>query len=214
MGKIKDGITGPFSGKVGPVVGATWRGIPVMRSLPKKRTKPYSPKEIQQQAKFALISGFLGPVIPLVHQTFIPATPKQTGYNLAFSYNVKNAITGVHPDLKIDFSMVLLGRGDLPNANSPTVSSSSPGKVDFIWTDNSGKGIALPTDQGLRGGLPRRTESVDPHAVDLAPRSAGACTIDAQRFHRQSPLQTSIGFISADKKNVSDTVCGPDWFTL
>ena len=204
MGKIKDGITGPFSGKVGPVVGATWRGMPVMRSLPKKRTTPFTPKEIQQQAKFGLMSGFLGPVIPLVHQTFIPVTYKRTGYNLAFAYNVKNAITGIHPDLKIDFSMVLLGRGDLPNAGSPTVSSSSPGKLDFSWTDNSGKGIALPTDRAYMAVYNEELKQWI-HAVDLAPRSAGACTIDASVFTGK-PLQTWIGFISADKKNVSDTV--------
>lgn len=204
MGKIKEGITGPFSGKVGPVVGATWRGVPVMRGLPKKRTKPYTPKELQQQAKFALMNSFLGPVIPLVHQTFIPATRKQTGYNLAFSYNVKNAITGVHPDLKIDFSMVLLGRGDLPNANSPTVSSSSPGKLDFSWTDNSGKGIALPTDKAYVAVYHEELNQWI-HALDLAPRSAGACTIDVSIFIGK-PLQTWIGFISSDKKNVSDTV--------
>ena len=36
MGTYNKGILGPFSGKVGTVVGASWRGKDVMRSLPKK----------------------------------------------------------------------------------------------------------------------------------------------------------------------------------
>ena len=39
MGTYNKGILGAFSGKVGPVVGATWRGKEVMRSLPKKSNR-------------------------------------------------------------------------------------------------------------------------------------------------------------------------------
>ena len=39
MGTYNKGILGAFSGKVGPVVGATWRGKDVMRSLPKKTNR-------------------------------------------------------------------------------------------------------------------------------------------------------------------------------
>jgi hypothetical protein len=35
MGIIKQGILGGFSGKVGNVVGGTWKGIDYMRVLPK-----------------------------------------------------------------------------------------------------------------------------------------------------------------------------------
>lgn len=34
MGTIKQGILGGFSGKVGNVVGASWKGIDYIRSLP------------------------------------------------------------------------------------------------------------------------------------------------------------------------------------
>ncbi len=40
MAKFNDGINGPFKGKVGTVVGATWKGIHYMRSLPSERTSP------------------------------------------------------------------------------------------------------------------------------------------------------------------------------
>ena len=34
MAEIKKGILGGFSGKVGPVVGANWRGKDIIRSTP------------------------------------------------------------------------------------------------------------------------------------------------------------------------------------
>jgi hypothetical protein len=40
MGTIKQGILGGFSGKVGTVVGASWKGIAYMRSLPQKVKNP------------------------------------------------------------------------------------------------------------------------------------------------------------------------------
>ena len=59
MGKVKQGINGPFTGKVGSVVGIDYNGVGVMRSLPSRRSKPFTPQELQQQAKFRLTSQFL-----------------------------------------------------------------------------------------------------------------------------------------------------------
>ena len=42
MGKLIQGINGPFTGKVGPAVGSSWRGISVIRSLPSPRTRPFT----------------------------------------------------------------------------------------------------------------------------------------------------------------------------
>ena len=85
----------------------------------------------------------------LLNVSFKPQAMRMTGYNKAFSYNVKNALTGEYPDFQVDYAMVLLGRGDLPNAGSLTATSSSPGSLEFSWTDNSGKGKARGTDRRL-----------------------------------------------------------------
>lgn len=52
MAKYNYGINGPFSGKLGSVVGCTWKGIPYMRSLPKKRTAKISEAEQANRKKF------------------------------------------------------------------------------------------------------------------------------------------------------------------
>ncbi|HVY75313.1 MAG TPA: DUF6266 family protein, partial [Puia sp.] len=118
MGKYLNGINGPFIGKVGTAVGTTWKGIPVMRSAPVKRKKPFTEGELRQQARFKLINKFLNPLMDLFKATFKAEAVLVTEYNKAISYNIKNAITGVYPDFTIDYESLLVGRGDLPGALS------------------------------------------------------------------------------------------------
>jgi len=204
MGKMRNGINGPFTGKVGPAVGTTWMGKPVLRSMPSSRTKPFSPKELQQQAKFSMMSGFLQPVISLLNVTFKAVAVGMTGFNKGFSYNVKNAISGIHPELRIDYNMVLLGRGELPNVVSPEVVSPSIGKLEFRWTDNSGKGKALATDKAFAAAYCEELKDWE-YRLDLAARSDGICVLDLTQFSGKA-VQTYIGFISANGKEVTDTV--------
>ena len=59
MGTYNKGILGPFSGKVGTVVGANWRGKDVMRSLPKKTDRTPTQTQLLQREKFTAVSNFL-----------------------------------------------------------------------------------------------------------------------------------------------------------
>ena len=45
MGKIKKGVFGEFTGKVGNLVGCTWKGIPYMRTRPANMTNPRTEKQ-------------------------------------------------------------------------------------------------------------------------------------------------------------------------
>ncbi len=61
MGTFEKGYLGGFSGKVGTAVGSTWKGLNVLRSRPpRKRKGQPSDLQLQSQAKFGLITNFLG----------------------------------------------------------------------------------------------------------------------------------------------------------
>ncbi len=203
MAKLSQGINGPFSGKVGAVVGYTWKGIAVMRGRPAKRTKPFTPKELNHQAKFRLMNKFLIPANGLLNVTFAHLAVGMSAFNKAFSYNVKNAITGIQPNLAIDYRMVLISRGDLPNAESPAVSSPSAGLLQFTWTDNSGKGNAKATDKAFVAVYSEEMGNWD-YRLDVATRDQGKCEMVMLSFPGR-PVQTFIGFISADGKDASDS---------
>jgi hypothetical protein len=59
MGRIKKGILGGFSGKVGSVVGASWKSIDYIRSLPASVRNPRTPAQVNQRSKFATVIKFL-----------------------------------------------------------------------------------------------------------------------------------------------------------
>ncbi|WP_254050349.1 DUF6266 family protein, partial [Myroides sp. N17-2] len=56
MAEIKQGILGPVNGKVGTVVGATWRGVNYIRAKPRKSRKKPSMKQLLQWDKMSLVS--------------------------------------------------------------------------------------------------------------------------------------------------------------
>ena len=123
MGKLLKGINGPFSGKVGTAVGYMWNDIAVIRARPRKRRKPFSDKELNQQARFTLMNEFLIPVKNLLNISFAHLAYRMSGFHKGFSYNVKAAILGIRPDLSIDYPRVLLSRGDLAKAETATVTA-------------------------------------------------------------------------------------------
>jgi hypothetical protein len=149
MGTINKGILGGFSGKVGTVIGGTWKGITYMRSIGTNRNLNPSEKQLAQQLKFALAMRFVQPMAGLLDISFRDFAIKMTGINNAFAYVLDNAITGVYPTFDIDYSVALVSRGNLPNVLGPTVTSGAGSVLTFSWTDNSGVGIAKATDQAI-----------------------------------------------------------------
>ena len=52
MAKMKKGILGAISGKIGPVIGGIWKGIPYLRQVPKKKKQENKePCSNRKQAK-------------------------------------------------------------------------------------------------------------------------------------------------------------------
>jgi hypothetical protein len=204
MGTHKQGILGSFSGKVGTVVGSTWRGQWVMRGLTTKKRGNSDPSQLQQQAKFGLMIKFLRPLGSLLSQTYDITPAEMTGINKALSDNIKVAITGVYPAFTVDYSKLSLSKGILPNAESPAAASTVAGKITFTWTDNSGTGDALTTDMAFVA-VYNDTLNRWIFKQNIAARNAGTYTLDVTAFSGK-PVQTYFGFISADGSSVSDSL--------
>ena len=203
MGTHKQGILGSFSGKVGTVIGSTWRGKWVMRGLTTSKRGKSNPAQLEQQAKFTLMMKFLQPLGSLVKQTYDTSPAEMSGFNKAFSDNVRIAIAGAYPAFTVDYSKVVLSKGILPNVNSPIAASTVAGKVIFTWTDNSSKTVSA-TDLAF---VAVYNEALNRwiFAQETAARNAGTYTLDVAEFSGK-PVQTYIGFVSADGQNVSNSL--------
>jgi Family of unknown function (DUF6266) len=203
MGTFKKGILGGFKGTVGTVVGSDWKGITVMRSRPKDRKGGFSPSQLEQQARFALMIKFLQPLADFMNLTYKKVASKMSGFNKVFSDNIKNAVTGVYPAFTVDYAKVLLSKGSLPNAGNPLVASTVAGKLSFTWTDNSGVSKALISDIAFIAVYNEELNHwiFNPNA---AVRNAGAYTLDVSAFSGK-PVQTYIGFMSADRNRTANS---------
>nr|WP_294899563.1 DUF6266 family protein [uncultured Pedobacter sp.] len=205
MGKYTQGILGAFSGKVGTVIGSSWRGINYMRSLaPKRGNANASNKQLEQQARFAMITAFLNPVKPLLEIGFKNYANGKTGYNSAHSYNLKNALTGLTPNLAIDYSMVLLSRGDLPGVTTLSAVSSAVATLNLAWTNNAGKGKAKDTDQLMVVVFcPTSGEAI--YDLAVATRLDQVLAFDLPAEFSGETVETYIFWLSADGKDVSSS---------
>jgi hypothetical protein len=205
MGTYNNGISGGFTGRVGAVVGIIWKGKNVMRARPKKRTAPLTPNERRHRAKFALVNNFLRGAIGLVNYSFHSELLHQTGYNKAFSYNIKNAVVLKDNKPFIDYSMALLGKGDLPKPESLVADASVPGKITFSWKDNSGRGQALSSDQ-VFVAFYNEEKNIWLGAEKAAERSREKYEFNLPADYRGLELQTYFGFVSANEKESCDSV--------
>lgn len=146
MGRIKNGILGGFSGKVGSVVGASWRGIDYMRSMPRTSNKPATVAQLAQQNKMALFRGFLLGVDDIVEKCF-QNIEKYTPMNDALSYNMLNSVEGSYPEQSINFANFMFSKGELRGVWSPKVVSEKSNTLDFSWENGNLMPLCAADDQ-------------------------------------------------------------------
>lgn len=70
MGTYNQGILGAFFGKVGNVVGSSWRGISYMRGYVKKVRNPRTPAQLKFRARLALVGQHLKALAPAIAKGF------------------------------------------------------------------------------------------------------------------------------------------------
>jgi len=136
MATYSHGANGAFSGKVGSVIGSSWRSIDYLRGLPKKSKKGASPKQLEQQARFALAATYLRPIKDVLNIGF--ADKKQissSGYNIGVKSFLSKNILGDYPDFTVDFPNLVLSRGSL-NPFLGLEMDMAGTELTFNWVQN------------------------------------------------------------------------------
>ncbi|MDY0091032.1 MAG: DUF6266 family protein [Flavobacteriaceae bacterium] len=149
MATYEKGILGPFSGKVGTVVGANWRGKNIMRSRPKKSNRPPTEAQQLQRERFTAVSRFLNPIKGLLNRYFGQKMGFRSRYNMATSYHIKEATEWVNEEWEIIFNKVMISKGVLQGLHNPTVDPQLNNQLKLEWSDNSGQGMAKGDDRLL-----------------------------------------------------------------
>ena len=145
MGTIKQGILGGFNGKVGTVIGASWKGTAYMRGQATHVKNPRTPKQIEQRTKMEFARNFLQQAQEFLNVGLKDVAKHQSPLNYAVSQMVRNAILGDYPDYAPDYTKLVWSHGLLTPPVVETVYANYDA-LDFLWQDNSGQGNAKADD--------------------------------------------------------------------
>lgn len=196
MGKIKQGILGGFSGKVGSVIGGSWKGISFMRGIAASVANPQSVPQLTQRQKFAVIMGFLQPLSEFLKIGFKNYAVQMTAMNAAMSYNLENALQGAYPNFTVDYASALVARGNLAPSLNAAAAAGVAGTVVFTWEDNSGEIGASTLDNTLLVIYnPVKHQAVTVNK--LAERADGTQTVTVPDSFSGDTVQCYLAFISA-----------------
>jgi|WetSurMetagenome_2_1015567.scaffolds.fasta_scaffold36319_2 hypothetical protein len=145
MGVIKQGILGGFSGKVGGLVGTSWKGIAVVKTLPQSVANPKTAGQVNQRAKFSnvvlLATVILSMIIKPLWDRF---AQRMSGYNAFCSANVA-LFTNTYPSVPANF---VLSSGKMASTaiNAVTAVNGTKGVV-ISWLNDADEGYKLGTDE-------------------------------------------------------------------
>ena len=206
MGTIKQGILGGFSGKVGTVIGSSWKGISYMRGQAQHVKNPRSAGQVDQRSKFNLALNFLQPNVPYIRIGYKSQAAKQTEFNAAMSYIVKNAITGASPNYALDYTKVMVSRGGLTQVTDAAASwAAATSKLTITWTDNSGVGSALATDKAMPFVYNKdKNETI--YNTEGATRTTHTMDITVPSDWVGDKVEVYLGMVSEDGTLVADSI--------
>jgi len=200
MAKYTDGVTGAFSGKVGPVVGSTWNGVPYMKSKGNARTSAATGAELANQHKFAAAHAWLKPLLPILRVGFNGYSKTSYGYNAAKSHMLKHSMV----DGQVLPERVKVSAGGLMISPDMHLKLTPSRKLQFSWspayipgTDGKDQLMVLayhPEDA---------TATYQLHGVF---REAGEQLLDLSADFNDKTIHVYAAFIAADRSRQSDSI--------
>lgn len=205
MGVIKQGILGGVQNKVGSVVGSSWKGIPVIKSLPLSVSNPNTAGQITQRTAFSLASKIgsilLGDWIKPFWDRF---SQKMSGYNSWVQSNVAFMADGTITD----YADLIMSKGKLTSASS----------IAVVADDSSNTVTVTPTVPSLNqfssasdiAKVVYYNETQDYWVVsgDLGARSAAPFVVSDTKMVLGDELKVWLAFKRADLSYVSDSTYG------
>ena len=205
MGKINQGILGGLSGKVGNVIGGSWKGIDYLRIKPSRVANPRTTGQVNQRNKFTVTLEFLQAVKPFIKVGYKKLAIKKTEFNAAMSYILNNAIDGTAPNFVVDYQNASVSRGTLSEPLNASTDLTTAGQIEFSWDDNSAEGNANATDKAmLLAYNPLKKESIS--LLNGAQRDVGAEIITIPSSYSGDNLELFMAFISEDETELSNSI--------
>ena len=202
MATFKQGILGGFSGKVGGVIGSSWKGIDTMRSQPSSVTNPRTNAQVANRSRFKSVSqlaaAMLTTIVKPLNDRF---AQKMSGFN--------------------DFCQRNAGAFDSLGAFVPANLVLSKGKLSAPSELNDDQGGALEAavsfSKAVAGSFDSATDKVYAVAISsdgsvlgvssgVSTRVSGEVVIPTpDRVAADAPVTVYLSFLRADGTQVSNS---------
>lgn len=203
MGTINKGILGGFSGTVGTVVGASWRGKDIIRSRPKTTKRKPSDNQLLQQMKFKLVANFLQPLREIQTLYFGQKVGYKSRLNLAMSYTISEAVDVVLDMPELIFPRILVTKGDLVGLQAVEVTVGTGTSLDLSWADNSAQGNASTTDMLSIVCYSEELQSFEIYQ-EITARDAKAAAVPLPAIYQGKRVHVWL-FLSNEKRTLAST---------
>ncbi len=206
MAQFTNGINGAFTGKVGSVIGSSWRRINYMRGLSKKSTKAPTLLQLAHQKRFALVVSMLAQLKDLLDFSFNGKQKgRATGLNMAIGHALKNAVRGEYPAFEVDFNKLLLSKGGLETASETDVKAGPGSTLNFAWNPAANYFNSFDDDR-VTAVVYSTGEHTYHVAKTTAVRKDGKVTISIPPAFAGSIAHAYLFFSSRDGKRTSDSM--------
>lgn len=196
------GVHGHPSGKIGKLVFYTLNGQPVCRLIG-RAGKPTLNQMANRQG-MSVTMDLLRPMADFIKVSFqleAEGTTKNP-HNLATSYNKKQALTGVYPNIQVDYTKVILSKGRLEMAKESRISKGEEG-INLSWDAGIAENGA--EDDILMVMVSHPAEKKASMLLNAAKRKDGSCFIPLSESKMNSQMEVYICFKSANGTLISDS---------
>jgi hypothetical protein len=140
MAILINGLFGPISGTLGPLVFCDYKRYNLIRLRSTKKRTESTPAQKAQEARIRIASKFLHGLKGLLNITYKQYGSKMSPRDAAMSELLRHAITGTYPDLEINYAKVILAKGSSVVPVYANCESKEPGMAHFSWENPYGLG--------------------------------------------------------------------------
>jgi hypothetical protein len=206
MGKMPHGMHGVFQGKVGKLVGSSWKGIPYVKAKPAERSAARGVEEKKNQTRFSELHYWLKPIIHFLRVGFKGYSPTIEGFIAAKSYALRNAYVVENGSKVLDPTLVKVSYGDLPLPEKIEFEKTDDNTVRFTWNaDSSYQREAAGRDQVmLLAYAPSGSRIAGETSMELTGqfRETGSDTL---KLKKGITYHLYIAFVAHDRSRQSDS---------
>ena len=204
MGKIRQGILGGFSGKVGSVVGTSWKGRAVMKAMPLSVANPRTALQVKQRTRFRMAtmlgSQLLSGIIKPLNDRF---AGNISGVNAFVRRNIANMdeATGLIQDVQISAGRMIAPVG-------LNMSQADNAKIVVEWDNGIIDMFAMPTDRVFMSVVPSNPAngiSIGREILGTTRDNSSAEILLDNMFESGESVIVSVAFLRADGTVVSNS---------